>query len=186
MSSSQTIAPKAVEIRLLNGADAPAMHQLRMTMLTDAPECFAASVEDEHALSVNEWAARIGPDDNSFIVGAFVNGELHGSVGVFRNAMFKYSHKVTFWGVFVTPALRRTGAAKRLLTTAIEQCRQLPDVLQVTLTLTGSNTPAFTLYQSLGFHLWGEEPNALRINGKLYAEKHMCLDLGGTVAFDRG
>jgi RimJ/RimL family protein N-acetyltransferase len=177
MTSRPLTALAEPQFRLLTRHDIPAMRQLRMSMLTNSPECFHSSVADEEALSDAQWASRIGPDENAFIVGAFVEDELKGSVGVFRNSARKTAHKVTFWGVYMDPSLRGSGAAEGLLTLAIEQTRKLAGIQRITLTLTGSNVRALRLYQRLGFELWGEEPDALMIDGTLYAEKSMTMDL---------
>nr|WP_255448218.1 GNAT family N-acetyltransferase [Bordetella sp. 15P40C-2] len=182
MTSGPQITKRQPQFRLLTREDITPMRRLREVMLTNSPECFHASVADEAALSDAQWASRIGPDEDAFIVGAFLDGELMGTVGAFRNHARKTAHKVTFWGVYMDPDLRGSGAAETMLTMAIEQTRKLDGIQRITLTLTGSNTRALRLYERLGFQVYGEEPDALLINGTLYAEKLMSLDLG--VALD--
>ena len=176
-TSQHHSAANPLEYRVLTRADVACFRQLRAAMLADTPEAFGSSPQDEASFSDAEWEARIAPSDNALIIGAFAGDHLKGCAGVFRHRPQKMAHKATIWGVYVDPAIRGRGAARSLMVRAIEQASRLPGVRQITLNVTGSNEVAFQLYSSLGFELCGEEPDALQVDGKFYAEKHMFLRL---------
>ncbi|MNL14628.1 hypothetical protein D3C87_1355770 [compost metagenome] len=52
-------------------------------------------------------------------------------------------------------------------------------IRQVQLSVTANNAAAAALYASLGFAVYGHEPEALCVNGKLYDEALMALPLAG-------
>jgi Acetyltransferase (GNAT) family len=92
-----------VHVRILTAADAIAFWTLRLAALEMEPAAFSASPEDHKALSVAETAARLIPDPaGHFLVGAFLDGELVGTAGFFRERGPKVRHKGHIWGVFVS------------------------------------------------------------------------------------
>jgi RimJ/RimL family protein N-acetyltransferase len=50
-------------------------------------------------------------------------------------------------------------------------------VSTVRLSVSGSASAARHLYEKLGFKSWGEEPDAMRIDGRPVSEHHMGLSL---------
>jgi len=164
-----------VQIRLLDWHDVAGFRDLRLAMLRDAPSAFGASPDDEAVLGEDAWAARIGPDDNTALFGAFIGTRLVGSVGLFRQRPAKMRHKALIWGVFVDPAARGRQLARRLMQTMIAHARTLPQIRQVTLSVTASNLHARALYESLGFVQYGHEPEALYVDGDWFDEQQMVL-----------
>ena len=162
-------------IRLLNQHDIASFRMLRLAMLADAPSAFGASPDDEAVLNEDAWAARIGPDDNTAVFGAFAGDRLVGSVGLFRQRPLKMRHKALIWGVFVDPAARGQSLARRLMQTMVAHARTLPHIRQVTLSVTASNVHARALYESLGFVQYGHEPDALYVDGAWFDEQQMVL-----------
>ena len=164
-------------ICLLGPNDVAIFRALRMTMLQDAPGAFGASMQDEAALSEEAWAARIGPDDDSAVFGAFIDGNLVGSIALSRQRPVKMRHKALIWGVFVTSSARGQGLARRLMQAMIAHARTLPDLRQVTLSVAAWNTRASELYRSLGFVQYGREPEALCVDGEWLDECQMVRRL---------
>lgn len=163
------------QIRLLNRHDIAGFRMLRLAMLADAPSAFGASPDDEAVLNEDAWAARIGPDDNTAMFGAFAGQRLVGSVGLVRQRPAKMRHKALIWGVFVDPTARGQSLARRLMQTMIAHARALPQVRQVSLSVTSSNAHARALYESLGFVQYGHEPDALYVDGEWFDEQQMVL-----------
>jgi ribosomal protein S18 acetylase RimI-like enzyme len=164
-------------IRLLEAADVESFRALRLTMLRDAASAFGASPEDEASLGPREWAGRIGPDENTAVFGAYLNGTLVGSACLFRQRLLKMRHKALIWGVYVGREARGLGIGRQLMQAAIDHAGHMPALRQVTLSVTASNIQALALYRSLGFVEYGHEPDALWVDGQWYEEKQMVKAL---------
>jgi RimJ/RimL family protein N-acetyltransferase len=64
-----------------------------------------------------------------------------------------------------------------VVSAAIETARTWPRIEAVILTVSENAPAARALYESLGFIPWGFEPDALRVDGRSYAETHMRLPI---------
>lgn len=166
-----------MHIRRLTPEDAAAFQAFRLAALQEAPTAFASSFEEERDFpsSVVEDRLAIKPDRGLF--GAFEGGQLVGLVALGREDMKNLSHKALIWGMHVKPEHRGKGIAKALLQEALSLARSVPGVLQVNLGVNASNTAAIGLYESIGFKVFGHEPDAMCVNGELHDELHMVLRL---------
>jgi len=79
--------------------------------------------------------------------------------------------------MYVAPAHRGQGLGRALLDALLERARAIPDLTQVLLGVSASQTAAKQLYTSLGFECFGREPDALRVGRELFDEEHMVLRL---------
>jgi RimJ/RimL family protein N-acetyltransferase len=162
-------------IRPLEPADVPAYTALRLQSLVLEPHSFASSPEDDKACDPDFVRAALKDPDQ--VIFGFFNPELAGAVGVYRDKHLKARHKTHIWGMYVTQGNRGAGIGRRLLEAAVDWSRTREGVIQVHLVVSPRTPKARALYQSLGFRLWGVEPNALRINGELIDDEHMVLRL---------
>jgi ribosomal protein S18 acetylase RimI-like enzyme len=112
-----------IRIRPLTKADTAAHRALRLEGLRLAPEAFSAAYEDEILRSDEEFARRIPDGPPSAIFGAFQGADLVAMTGFLVPAGRKERHKGMIWGVYVSPAGRGQGLAKRLLQAAIDRAR---------------------------------------------------------------
>jgi ribosomal protein S18 acetylase RimI-like enzyme len=162
-------------VRRLLPDDAAAYVELRREALELEPFAFAASPQDDRALSLAfVQQALASPAQATF--GAFAPA-LVGIVGVHQDAHRKASHKAHLWGLYVQPAQRCSGVGRSLMMAAVRYARQLPGVSQLHLAVAHTGKPAIHLYDSLGFVAWGTAPDALRVGTVSVAEHHMMLDL---------
>jgi RimJ/RimL family protein N-acetyltransferase len=164
------------QIRILTAADAPELFALRRSALLDSPFAFLASPSDDLAASeaaVGEMLKRAPTS----VVFAASTPQLVGMLGLHRAHQLKAAHKVNLWGMYVAAAWRKRGLGQKLLEAAISHARTLPGVSTVRLSVSGSASAARQLYEKVGFKCWGEEPDAMRIDGRPASEHHMSFSL---------
>jgi len=167
----------AVELRPLSTGDAKAFWDLRLEALERDPAAFGASAEEHRATTIEAAAQRIAPNDDSFVLGAFVDGQLRGMVGFARDKGAKRRHRAMIWGVYVAPELRGQGVAKKLLQTLIDRARQLPGLERLVLAANVADPRAMALYHGVGFLPFGLEAGALKIGEQYVDDVHMTLEL---------
>jgi GNAT superfamily N-acetyltransferase len=168
-----------LEIRRLVESDWEAYRALRLEGLAGAPEAFGSDVEVEQQRPDEHWIGRLGPNPNSFLLGAWVDGRLVGMAGFIREEGRKERHKGMIVSVYVTPSHRKGGTGRRLMAQALDDARLLEGLVQICLSVGDRNEPARRLYESLGFVTYGVEPRGLRVGEKYVTERHMLLHLDG-------
>ena len=169
--------PPMPSVRLLTPDDAPAYAALRREMLVDTPWAFLRSIDDDFAVRPEGIAAKLRENEND-IAAAFDESDpprLLASAGVVRLDPKKTRHRALIWGVYVTPAARGQGLGRAVMALAINTARSWPGVECIWLSVSDRTTAARSLYESLGFKVWGTEPDAIRIGNESAAEHHMHL-----------
>jgi ribosomal protein S18 acetylase RimI-like enzyme len=164
-------------IRRLGPDDAAAFFALRRRALEDLPLAFASSPDDDLAADVAAARELLGRGPEAAVFGAVEDERLIGIVGLFRDRHLKMAHKCHLWGLYVDPSARRRGLAFGLVAAAIDHARSLGGVSWIHLTVSSTAEAAHRLYESLGFRVWGVEPDALRSAGRSVVDHHMVLRL---------
>jgi ribosomal protein S18 acetylase RimI-like enzyme len=168
--------------RRLTGDDVEDYIAFRHEMLLDSPRAFTSSPEDDRGKDAAELH-RTAADPERAIWLIRDDASAHrilAAAGVMRETKIKRRHVAFIWGVYVTPSARGRGLARRVVTAAIDSARGWPGVSSVRLTVNETADAAHHLYGSLGFLVWGVEPDALRLGGgvgRSYFERHMHLPL---------
>ncbi|MES2632552.1 MAG: GNAT family N-acetyltransferase [Pseudomonadota bacterium] len=163
------------EIRKLDTHDAHDYRALRIRALWEFPEAFTSSYQEDELLPMEWWEARLARDNTTFW-GAFDGGNLCAMVGLERETRAKNSHKATVVGMYVSQEYFGTGMGKMLIDALIAHARAAGLELLV-LTVTEGNTIATHFYAAAGFHSFGIEPRAIRIDGRYFGKNHMYLEL---------
>lgn len=153
--------------RLTTLEDAEKYRVLRLESLQNSPESFASSYDEEKDFSVEKIKHDFQRND-SFTYGAFDNGELVGIITLYKDQLYKLSHRAHLGAMYVSPAKRSLGIGKVLMEEALKQAKELPGVEQVYLAVVSSNEPAKRLYASLGFEVFGTEKKGLRLDHDTY------------------
>ena len=163
-------------IRPIRNEDVEAYVALRREALVNEPMSFASSVDDDLVSDPEVVREQIRKTPDTVIIGAF-RGDLVGVVGLYRDRHDKMAHKTHIWGMYVTPAHRRQGIGRALIDAALDHARSMAGVALVHLSVSSETPAARKLYESSGFTIWGDEPDAIRHEGRSASELHMALDL---------
>ena len=166
-----------LDMRRLMAADAEALRALRVEAFTAHPREFRSTPEDEAARPLAELAANLARDQ---VLGLFDGETLVGVAGLAIEPRAKLAHKAMIWGVYVQPAVRGLGLAKRLLQAAIDRARTVEGLERIQLGVGIQTAPARALYGAAGFEVYGVERHALRLGPGRYVDEELrVLDLRG-------
>ena len=142
---------------------------MRLGGLQASPAAFCSSYEEECATPLATIEAELAPGmRNRF--GAFDGDTLAGIVAVGREGALKLRHKAFIVGMYVAPAYRGRGVGRMLLEHAYAVASAFEGVKLVSLGVTSGNAPALALYESLGFQIYGQAPDATCVDGVFYDE----------------
>ena len=167
-----------VKIRVLKECDAAACWNLRLEALERESQSFAESAEEHRATSIELAAARLRQDENAnFVLGAFLDEELVGMAGFFRQKHLKLRHKGQIWGVYVRANRRGQGIGRALMSALLEKMKTVLGLEQANLIVSSSQVAAKALYRSLGFETFGVEQAALRVGEQYFDQEYMVLRL---------
>ncbi len=165
-----------MHIRQLHDTDVEIYRVLRLDSLRESPHAFTNSYE-EFSQRANESIAQQFRSHENFTLGAFEEDRLVGMVGFYRENALKLRHKGYIVSMYVRPEYRSHGIARALLMEAIDRVKRLPDLKQLLLGVVETQATAKRLYESLGFVVYGREPNAVKIGDDYFAEEFMLLKL---------
>jgi ribosomal protein S18 acetylase RimI-like enzyme len=163
-------------IRQLTEIDVEIYRALRLICLREAPHAFTNSYEEFSQRTLDSIAQQFRSHEN-FTLGAFEDDRLVGMVGFYRENALKVRHKGYIVSLYVLPEHRSRGLARALLLEAIDRAKRLPDLKQLLLGVVVTQTTAKRLYESLGFEMYGHEPDAVKIGDQYFAEEFMLLKL---------
>ena len=148
-----------IEIRRLDIADTSEVRELRLQALQNDPTSFLSSYEEERTYPLSIFEERLS-QEHSVVFGAWSNHQLVGMVTLLREQRLKTKHIGTINAMYVSPSFRRQGIAKSLMQEALKQALTL-GIQRIRLSVSQSNAHAISLYESLGFEVYGIEPQAI-------------------------
>jgi RimJ/RimL family protein N-acetyltransferase len=165
--------------RRLTHEDAARLHVLRRDALFAEPTAFGASPED---CAFREPAAveahLTNPDRAVFAIADPDRPEhLVAMAGIIRETRKKQQHRSSIWGAYVSHSHRGRGLGRAVVEACVHHARTWTSVESVALSVSAESTAARALYESLGFVIWGTEPDSLRVDGLEVGQHHMVLKL---------
>ena len=169
-----------MKIRELGEGDAPSYRTLRLRALKEHPTAFVSSHEEQREWPLERFAQRLRGSFESagaFNLGCFVDEDLVGAVGFFREEGPKRMHIGKIVGMHVAAEHQGKGYGRALLGAAIERARQLTELKVIHLAVESTNEPAKALYRSFGFETYGVEKRAIFVDGEYFDEDLMALEL---------
>jgi ribosomal protein S18 acetylase RimI-like enzyme len=167
-----------INIRRLISKDLNTFFNLRLEALLNSPTAFLASYEEEKSLAASFYEKPIMQNKiGNLILGAFIDQNLIGFIGVYQEEKQKTKHKANIWGMYVQPSYRNQGVGKMLMDNLFAYIRNNLNSVVINISVEASNLAAKKLYESYGFKTWGIEPKAMKINDEFYDEAHMALSI---------
>lgn len=161
-----------LQIEPLREKDWELWKKIRLEALQTHPEAFGSSFEEEAIYTELEWKKTF---KSSVIFGAFLDNQLVAVSGFYIFQPLKMRHKGALFGMYVKPEARGKGIADALIKKIISHAHS--SVIQLYCSVVTSNKTALKLYQKHGFHIYGTEPKALKVNNHFYDEYLLILNL---------
>jgi RimJ/RimL family protein N-acetyltransferase len=166
-----------VTLRPAQETDAPAYRELRLEGLRNHPEAFGSDYAVNLTHPAAFWTDRVRLSGNErTLYFAVCNDNLIGTCAIVRGDSPKTCHSAFIVGVYVQPAWRGLGIADGLIAVCLEWAQQ-QGVKIVKLGVAATNTAAIRRYSKCGFTVYGIEPQAICVDGVMYAELLMAREV---------
>jgi len=169
-----------MQISRLTPKEYDQFYALRLESLETCPEEFATDAEawkNASRETINKLLIISDERTDAPIFGAWEGEMLVGLVGVNHDLRPSVRHKSTLWGLYVTPAHRRQGIGYGLLNEVVKVLKEEPDLRLIRAVVTITSEDALALLKKQGFKVYGQEPEAKQLNGKLYDQVYLWLPL---------
>ena len=167
-----------MHVTLLKAADAVMYRRLMLQAYELAADAFTSTAEERAAEPDAFWIKRVAdPTGLEAAFGAFDDHDLVGTVALQFSEKPKTKHKAKIIGMFVDSKVRGLGIGRALVEAAITYAEAKESIRQLTLKVTEGNEPAISLYQSMGFQVFGLEPMAILTPDGYKAKVHMWRSL---------
>lgn len=164
-------------VRTLNEGDLEALWALRLRALRDDPEAFGTTYDEAAAGGSDELRRRLRQTSEAgFYLGAFAD-DLIGLVRFRREEGAKDRHKGEVSSLYVPAERRGQGVGTALMREVIAQAQCMAGLEQLHLAVVTTNAAAVSLYQSLGFAVYGTTPRSLKQGERYWDEQLMVLHL---------
>ncbi|RTL32300.1 MAG: GNAT family N-acetyltransferase [Burkholderiales bacterium] len=156
----------AVRIARIAPAELSAYKRLRDEGLRLHPDAFDADIESEQARPPESYLGRLGLSETlggSFLLGASIDKELVGMIGLERQSLQKLRHSAELNSMMVSPRHTGKGVGLLLVNALIAEARKAIGLEQITLRVSTSSESAIRLYERAGFQACGVLPHAIKL-----------------------
>jgi RimJ/RimL family protein N-acetyltransferase len=158
--------PSRVRIARIAPADLSAYKSLRDEGLRLHLDAFDNDIESEHARPPESYIGRLGlsePLGGTFLLGAWIDRELVGLIGMERLSLQKLRHSAELNSMMVRPSHTGSGLGDLLMTACVSEARKAIGLEQITLRVSTSSTAAIRLYERAGFQACGVVPHVIKL-----------------------
>ena len=169
-----------MKISRITPNDYDQFYALRLESLETCPEEFATDAEAWKNASrdtINKMLVASEERADAHILGAWEDDTLVGMIGANRNLRPTVKHKSTLWGLYVTSAHRRRGIGSALLDEVVKVLKGEPELRLIRAVVTITSREALSLLEKKGFQVYGQEPEAKRLNDQFLDQVYMWLSL---------
>ena len=167
--------PVSISVRVLVPADAAEYHAVRRRALQETPPAFGSLPDDQP--DVVETARALATSEDHHFFGAFHDGRLVGIVRLSHCEARNEKHRAYLAGLYTLPPFRRRGCGRALIRAVLDRAASTPGIRRVNLSVVAQQEVAIRLYRSIGFRIYGTEPEAFSRDGQFYDEHLMTLEL---------
>jgi RimJ/RimL family protein N-acetyltransferase len=160
------VAESPVRIARVAPAELSAYKNLRDEGLALHPDAFDADIESERARPPESYVGRLGLGDSlggTFLLGAWVERELVGMIGLERQSLHKLRHSAELNSMMVSPRHTGQGIGQLLVNNLINESRKAIGLEQILLRVSTSSESAIRLYERAGFQPCGVVPHAIKL-----------------------
>jgi ribosomal protein S18 acetylase RimI-like enzyme len=163
----------AIEARQLKAADLAAYRALQRFALTEAPDAFAQTVEQDASTSDEDVAAWL---DRGEAWGVFKSGALVGKLVMDALPYAAFAHTRWLHAVYIHPDARSSGAGEALMAAAAAHARE-QGVTRLLLWVHSENGRARAFYEKIGFRETGMIPGGIRVGDHFVDDILMWMPL---------
>lgn len=166
-------------IRKLLQSDWEAYKVLRIRSLQSDPDVFFSTEAELSSWPDGNFKSEIysQPDSHFGYLGKFIDNQLGGYISLSGQYFAKQRHIADVFNLYVDPAYRGKGIARELVTALIQHAKDAGRIEKLFLSVMSQNTPAITLYTSLGFSIYGTKRHAIKSGDQYFDETLMELNL---------
>ncbi len=160
-----------ITYRFLTPDDAAVFREHKLRSFKEEPASFFFTVGEKINQPITHWEAMLKRDYN---IGAFVDGQLVGTSGLWPEIGVKIRHRGYLGAVYMIPEMRGKGIARAMITRLLDKAKEAGLEL-VRLSTDVSNPASVGLYKSLGFQPYGMEQKFLKLEDGTYVDEVMMI-----------
>lgn len=165
-----------ISFRLLDSKDRENYRQKRLECLTNYPEFFGDTYEEEISGAPLKFDKALRPgNDNSFLIGAFSDDSLVGISGFIQDGRIKTNHRGDLVQVYVDPSFSGQGIGSKLVELTISRAFENSLIDQILLGVVHTNEKAIRLYKKHGFVEYGMLENYFKRDENSWTQLFMAL-----------
>ena len=165
-----------IKFRLLDTKDRESYRQIRLECLTNYPEYFGDTYEEEVNSSTLKFDKALrSVDKNSFLMGAYSEDSLIGICGFIQDGRIKTSHLGELLQIYIDPSFSKHGIGSELLGLTIEKIFGNTFIDQILLNVVGENEKSINLYKKYGFVQYGILENYYKMGKISWTQIFMVL-----------